>query len=215
MASANAIFIVANVPTKDSLPLRRLSESGCWYASSRPIVRYNKVVDSQLIIVRTESKNVSDNPQLKVDGQVDRPKVFSFEDLAAWPAERQVQDVSRFAPKRQGDAVRLSAILEAVQPSDAATHIGLHGTLDNFHASIPLAPVLESAFLIYRLNGQPLSVKDGGPFRFFIPDHAACHTDEIDECANVKFVDHIELTVGKGFDNRPTDDDEHAKLHQG
>ena len=52
------------------------------------------------------------------------------------------------------------------------------------------------------------------PARFFIPDHAACHTDEVDECANVKFVDHIELTVGKGFDNRPEDDEEHERLHR-
>jgi hypothetical protein len=30
----------------------------------------------------------------------------------------------------------------------------------------------------------------------------------------VKFLDHIELTVGKGFDNRPQDDEEHARLHE-
>jgi hypothetical protein len=49
--------------------------------------------------------------------------------------------------------------------------------------------------------------------RFLIPDYAACHTDEIDECANVKFVDRIELTTEKGFDNRPHDGAAHAALH--
>jgi DMSO/TMAO reductase YedYZ molybdopterin-dependent catalytic subunit len=77
-----------------------------------------------------------------------------------------------------------------------------------------LAPVLDRAFLIYRLNGQPLSEKNGGPFRFYIPDFAACHTHEIDECANVKFVDHIELTQAMGHDNRPHDGQEHEELHQ-
>jgi hypothetical protein len=31
--------------------------------------------------------------------------------------------------------------------------------------------------------------------------------------ANVKFVDRIELTADKGFDNRPHDGAEHAALH--
>ena len=68
--------------------------------------------------------------------------------------------------------------------------------------------------LIYRLDGQPLAASHGGPTRFFIRDHAACHTHEIDECANVKFVDHIEFTAGKGFDNRPQDDAAHEQLHR-
>ena len=41
---------------------------------------------------------------------------------------------------------------------------------------------------------------------------AAC--DDIDECANVKFLDHIEFTAERGFDNRPEDEDEHAALHE-
>ena len=42
----------------------------------------------------------------------------------------------------------------------------------------------------------------------------ACHTSDIDECANVKFLDRIELAIGKGHDNRPEDDEEHARLHE-
>jgi hypothetical protein len=63
------------------------------------------------------------------------------------------------------------------------------------------------------MEGAILSVDQGGPFRFFIPDHAACQMDEIDECANVKFLDHIEFTAGKGHDNRPQDEQQHAALH--
>ena len=108
----------------------------------------------------------------------------------------------------------LSGILQRVGAKSSARYVGLHSSLDDFHASIPLEPVRERALLVYRLDGHPLDVKGGGPLRFFIPDHAACHTDEIDECANVKFIDHIELTATKGFDNRPQDDEEHEKLHR-
>ena len=61
---------------------------------------------------------------------------------------------------------------------------------------------------------SPLPQSKGGPVRFFIPDHAQCNTEDIDECANVKFVDHMEFTSTRGFDNRPTDEEEHAKLHE-
>ena len=151
---------------------------------------------------------------LRIDGEVDSSRELNFEDLAAIDPSHQISDVSQFDPKRQGDAIKLSGLLELVGTKDSAKYIGLHGSRDNFHASIPLAPVREQAFLIYRVSGKPLDVKAGGPFRFYIPNHAACHTDEIDECANVKFVDHIELTADKGFDNRPDDDEEHAKLHE-
>lgn len=150
---------------------------------------------------------------LQVLGFVHRPRDFSFADLAAIDARHQIADVSRMAPGKKGDAVTLAGILELVQPKPEAKYLNLHAAADNFHASIPLAAVKDKAILIYRLDGQPLSAKAGGPVRFFIPDHHACHTDEIDECANVKFVDTIELAVEKGFDNRPHDEQAHAELH--
>jgi DMSO/TMAO reductase YedYZ molybdopterin-dependent catalytic subunit len=150
---------------------------------------------------------------LEIAGEVARPRNLSFDDLAAIPAEYQVADVSRLVPGRQGDAVQFAGILKLVEPTAAARYLGLHATADDFHASIPLAAVAERALVIYRLDGKPLPAKAGGPVRFFIPDFAACHTDEIDECANVKFVDRMELTAAKGHDNRPHDGTEHEALH--
>ena len=50
--------------------------------------------------------------------------------------------------------------------------------------------------------------------RLGVPDDlASCHTAEVDECANVKYVERIELTAEKGHDNRPHDGAEHAALH--
>jgi DMSO/TMAO reductase YedYZ molybdopterin-dependent catalytic subunit len=151
---------------------------------------------------------------LKVSGEVAEPRILEFADLAAIAPEYQVPDVSRIVPGRKGDAVTFAGILQLVGPKMTAKYLGLHSSTDDFHASIPLADVADKALVIYRLNGQPLPAKAGGPVRFFIPDFAACHTHEIDECANVKFVDRIELTAEKGFDNRPHDGASHEELHR-
>jgi DMSO/TMAO reductase YedYZ molybdopterin-dependent catalytic subunit len=151
---------------------------------------------------------------LTIDGHVEAPTTLSFDDLAAMPESFQVRDVRRSDPKRAGDAVTLAGLLERARPKPSAKYLTLHASTDDFHASIPLDAVRERAILIYRLEGQPLPAKAGGPLRFYIPDFAACHTSEIDECANVKFVDRIELSAAPGMDNRPHDAKEHAELHE-
>jgi DMSO/TMAO reductase YedYZ molybdopterin-dependent catalytic subunit len=150
---------------------------------------------------------------LKISGEVAESRTLTFDDLVAIDAEYQVDDVSRIVPGRTGGAVRFAGLLALLQPKENARYLGLHSSSDDFHASIPLAAVADKALVIYRLDGQPLPAKAGGPVRFFIPDFAACHTHEIDECANVKFVDRIDFTAAKGFDNRPHDGAEHAALH--
>lgn len=150
---------------------------------------------------------------LRLTGEVATPRDLTFADLAAIDAQFQIPDVSALAGGRKGTAVTLEGLLQVAGAKPNATYLGLHAAADNFHASIPLDGVRAKAFLIYQLDGQPLSTKAGGPCRFFVPDHLACHSAEIDECANVKFVDTLELTAGKGHDNRPHDDAAHAALH--
>ena len=152
--------------------------------------------------------------RLAINGEVQQPVNWSQTDLAAIHGTYQIADVTKFDPKRPGRAVRLAGILAVVGTKPAARWLTLHSSQDNFHASIPLDAVRDRALIIYELDGQPLPVSAGGPFRFLIPDFSACHTAEVDECANVKFVDRIELNAERGFDNRPTDDADHAKLHE-
>lgn len=154
------------------------------------------------------------NDELTIDGEVTQPVRWNAADLAKLAAEYQIADVATFDPKRSGQAVRLAGLLAAAGVRPEARWLTLHAETDDFHASIPLAEVRDRAVLIYRLNGGPLPVKAGGPFRFLIPDFAACKTHEIDECANVKFVNRIELTRERGHDNRPHDEAEHAALHE-
>ena len=152
---------------------------------------------------------------LRIDGEVEHPLELTFDDLAAIPAADQVLDVSRFHPTRKGDGVTLAALLSKAGPNSLATYLTLHATADDFHASVPLAEVRGEGTVVYKLDGAPLPVKNGGPIRFLIRNPAACHTDALDDCANVKFVDRIELTAGKGRDNRPETEAEHEKLHHG
>lgn len=150
---------------------------------------------------------------LRIDGAVDRPVSLSFDDLARLAEAHQVRDMSRLDPKRAGDAVRLEGLLATAGVQPAARWLTLHATADDFHASIPLEAVRDRAVVLYRLQGGPLPAKSGGPFRFFIPDSASCKTAEVDECANVKYIDRIELSAERGHDNRPLEEREHAALH--
>ena len=156
---------------------------------------------------------MTDETLLRITGDVATPRQLTFADLVAIDPQYQIADVSSLAGGRKGTAITLEGLLQIAGVKDSAKYLGLHAAADDFHASIPLEGVREKAFLMYALEGQPLSAKSGGPCRFFVPDHLACRSAEIDECANVKFVDTLELTAAKGHDNRPHDDAAHAALH--
>lgn len=154
------------------------------------------------------------DPVLTVDGAVEQPLSLSLADLAALPASYHVRDVSRFHPARKGDGVELEAVLAEARPRSDANYLTLHADRDDFHVSIPLRAVRAQGVLVYHRDGQPLSVEQGGPVRFLIRDPAACHTDELDDCANIKYLSRIELSVNRGRDTRPRTDEEHERLHE-
>jgi len=150
---------------------------------------------------------------LKIEGAVENPLDLRFEDLDGLPEAYHVPDVSRFHPQRKGDGVALDAILERARPRPEANYLTLHADRDDFHVSIPLQAVRGEAVVVYKLGGGRLGVKEGGPVRFIIKDPAACHTSELDDCANVKYLSRIELSIRRGRDTRPADEAAHAALH--
>lgn len=153
-------------------------------------------------------------PILVIDGEVTAPLSLTYDDLSAFPESDHVRDVSRFHPSRRGDGVTLESILQRVSLTNGASYLTLHATADDFAASIPLEAVRAEGLVVYSVEGRPMTLAQGGPVRFLIKDAAACHTDELDDCANVKFLDRIELTSGRGRDTRPTDDEQHEELHR-
>ena len=139
--------------------------------------------------------------KLKIDGHVKNPTSFDSPALNELPAEARIDDVSTLVPDRQGRAATLAGLLEHAEPTAEATHVTLHSD-DGFSASLALADVRDLGIILYEQNGQPLDSRFGGPFRFLIPNAAACRTAELDACANVKHLVHIELTAGAGRDTR-------------
>ena len=139
---------------------------------------------------------------LEISGAVAVPVSLAHTDLAAFPDQARIDDVSQVDARRRGQAVRLEALLAQVCIDTLATHITLHSSTDDFAVSLPLESARDVGILIYGIDGAPLDQQEGGPFRFLIPDAAACRTAELDACANVKFLDRIELTTGRGRDTR-------------
>jgi DMSO/TMAO reductase YedYZ molybdopterin-dependent catalytic subunit len=157
---------------------------------------------------------MSEDVALVIDGLVDRPLRLTFEALDALPGASRVADVSRFHPKRRGDGVTLEAILERAGVRPEANYATLHADRDDFHVSVPLEPLREQGIVVYRLGEGRLTIEDGGPIRFLVRDPTVCHTGELDECANVKYLSRIELTTRRGRDTRPTTEAEHEALHR-
>lgn len=150
---------------------------------------------------------------LRVEGEVEQPLALTFGDLAAYPEADQVRDVSRIQPGRLGDGVTFDALLAHCRPRPGADHVTLHAERDDFHVSISLAELAGQGVVVYRLGEGTLPAERGGPIRFLIRNPAACHTGELDDCANVKYLDRIELRTRKGRDTRPTSEAAHAALH--
>lgn len=156
---------------------------------------------------------MSEPTLLKVDGAVERPLDLSFEDLDGLPEPFQVRDVSRFHAGRQGDGVALEALLERARPLANANYVTLHADRDDFHVSVPLEALRAEAVVVFKRGDGRLGAEHGGPVRLLILDPAACHSAELDDCANVKYLSRIELSVRRGRDTRPADDAAHAALH--
>lgn len=151
---------------------------------------------------------------LTIDGLVNNPQSWSFADLQALSADIRIADVSQVVPNKAGVGLTLKGVLDLVQPTQDDFWITFHASHDNFASSIPADPtVIETGVILYEQEGTELSVDKGGPTRFMIPNPAACQTAELDECANVKFLDRIEISAERGRDTRPTNEEEHAALH--
>ena len=152
--------------------------------------------------------------RLKISGEVERPIEMTREEFGSIDASARVDDLSRLGVDKRGSAVKLRALVERAGPKATVRFVTFHAPRDDFYASAPLDRIIDEGYVIYGLDGAELPESNGGPFRFFIPNPAACKTDEIDECLNVKYLEEIILSSAKGRDTRPRDEAEHAKLHE-
>ncbi|NOT54638.1 MAG: hypothetical protein HOP18_08555, partial [Deltaproteobacteria bacterium] len=93
---------------------------------------------------------MSDTPTLIIDGLVHNRLTLGVADFEGYPAEARIADVSQSIPKREGRAVKLSALLAAARPQPDATYLTLHSSDGTFSASIARAEIEDRALLIYQ-----------------------------------------------------------------
>ena len=141
---------------------------------------------------------MSDTQTLIIDGLVQNRLALRAADFDRYPAEARIADVSHLVPKREGRALKLSALLTAARPRPEAKYMTLHSSDGTFSASIERAEVEDRALLIYQQqDGLPVPESAGGPIRFVIPNFN-------DPCANVRGLGRIELSATPGRDTRPS-----------
>jgi DMSO/TMAO reductase YedYZ molybdopterin-dependent catalytic subunit len=150
--------------------------------------------------------------RIEITGAVTAPQAYGRDELAALGG--QIPDAGAVAPGRRGRAVRLAALLEAAGPTPEARYLTLEAEA-GYAASIPVEAVREQAIIIFAVDDGAVPREEGGPFRFLIPDVAACQTAEVDACANVKHLERLVLTAERGADTRPRTRAQHLRIHQG
>jgi DMSO/TMAO reductase YedYZ molybdopterin-dependent catalytic subunit len=143
---------------------------------------------------------------LRIEGSVTEEKGWTYEELVGLPREAQIEDVSKVDSGIAGSGVRVAAIISRAKPASRADHATFHSKDGRFAASLPLGEVLERGILVYKRDGGPLPAAKGGPVRLVVPQGD-------DACANVKSVERIEITVGKGKDTTVDPDHDNPAIH--
>lgn len=110
---------------------------------------------------------------LDVDGAVETRAHWTWAQLMALPQSRFVTDIhcvttwSRYDNTWQG--ISTHAVLDAVMPTPAATHVMLH-SYDGYTTNVPFEDfAADDAILAHTWDGKPLAREHGGPLRLVIP----------------------------------------------
>ena len=139
--------------------------------------------------------------RLDINGLVERPRTYTFEDLAALPAATQ-ETTLRCISNQVGDGlmsnavwkgVPMRAVIEAAGAKQGVVEVYLHG-VDNYTDTFAIEKAMEPTTLIaYEMNGERIPARHGFPVRVIVPG--------LFGEKNVKWVTRIELVDhdAKGF----------------
>jgi DMSO/TMAO reductase YedYZ molybdopterin-dependent catalytic subunit len=111
--------------------------------------------------------------QLTIDGLVENPQQWSFEDFVTRPQSSFVSDIhcvtqwSRYDNRWDGVAVK--DILELVKPVEQAQNVVFH-SYDGYTTNVTLSVFADTDVLLaHAWEGKPLSRDHGAPVRVIIP----------------------------------------------
>jgi DMSO/TMAO reductase YedYZ molybdopterin-dependent catalytic subunit len=133
---------------------------------------------------------------LQIDGACAAPAELSWREVDALATgDARIADTAVLSPKVRGQGVRLSALLERVQPRPEATHVMVYDD-GEYRACLTLREAREAAVLAHALDGTPLPYGLGGPLRLLVPSSENL-------CLSVKRVVRLELLTDAAVDTVP------------
>jgi DMSO/TMAO reductase YedYZ molybdopterin-dependent catalytic subunit len=109
--------------------------------------------------------------ELTLDGAVDAPRRWSWDELQALPHETPIQDIhcvtswSKLATEWEG--ISVDTLFEGVEPLGAHVSVGCYG---GYTTNLPVEDVLDGkAWIAFGYDGAPLEPEHGGPARLLVP----------------------------------------------
>jgi len=138
--------------------------------------------------------------RITVDGMVDRPGMFSLEQLKSYPSRSQITQLAceeGWSYVAEWTGVPLSHVLEVAGIQPQAKYVVYFSIDPDWWDSIDMRDALHpQTYLAYGMNGGDLSVGNGGPLRMRVPRQLGYK--------NVKFITRLAVTddlrkFGKGL----------------
>ena len=126
-------------------------------------------------VLTAEATPVVDSERfsLALDGLVERPSTWSFEELRALPGSTYAGDIhcvttwSKFDMTWSG--VSVDVLLERAGPRPEAAYALVHST-SGYTTNLPLADLTGGrAWVTWEVDGRPLAPEHGGPVRLLVP----------------------------------------------
>ncbi|MDL4843075.1 sulfite oxidase-like oxidoreductase [Aquibacillus rhizosphaerae] len=141
----------------------------------------DRLPQGQVLTERFPILTVGDTPiyddlskwDLKIFGEINEEKVFTFEDILALPQKKVVCDVhcvtrwSKFDNEFEG--VLFKDLLNHFEIKPEAKYVVVHGDYD-YQTNLPLEDLLkDDIILAHSYNGKALTEKHGYPLRLVVP----------------------------------------------
>jgi len=143
--------------------------------------------------------------QLEVYGEVEKPTIFSFEELKGKPGVVSLSDFHCVEGwsilNNKWEGIPFKTLAEIVKSKENAKYVTFECD-DGYTTSLLLSELLENDVLLaYKLNDKPLPPERGGPLRLIIPSKYAYKSPKW--IRKIKFTSKQELGYweSRGYSN--------------
>ncbi len=147
----------------------------------------------------------AENWRLRIHGEIEKPTVISYQELLKLEQVEVTCDVHCVTGWTLLDSrwsgVRLSAIMDLVQPKQAGAFI-IFEAAHGYTSNVPIGDTRqENVILAHRLFGNPLPRANGAPVRAVIPDRYFYKSAKWLEGINISAIDIPGYWETMGFSN--------------